>query len=351
MLINHERLREFVKKIFEQAGASEDRAWQVAEHLVEANLKGHDSHGVGMIPNYVNGIQRGHLRVNEDAELVVDKGAVLLVDGHFGFGQVVAKKATQMGIERAKQIGMACVGSKNNYHIGRVGTYGEQCAREGLVSIHFVNVVGHPPFVSPWGGRDKRMQTNPFCCAIPTSGDPIILDMATSAIALGKARVARMKGVSVPEGSVYDAAGQPSTDPNVLEQGGSLAPFGEHKGYGLALVCELLGGGLAGEWTMQNVDKQTDMTVNHMLEFIIDPNLFGGLEAFQEEVEGMSGWLRSSEPAVGNDKVRLPGEPERESMSERSANGIPLDDRSWDSIVKAAEVAGVSSEAVESLTT
>jgi uncharacterized oxidoreductase len=112
MLINHERLREFVKKIFEQAGASEDRAWQVAEHLVEANLKGHDSHGVGMIPNYVNGIQRGYLRVNEDAELVVDKGAVLLVDGHFGFGQVVAKQATQMGIERAKQIGMACVGSK-----------------------------------------------------------------------------------------------------------------------------------------------------------------------------------------------------------------------------------------------
>jgi hydroxycarboxylate dehydrogenase B len=350
MLITDGQLREFAKRIFEQVGATEDRAWQVAEHLVEANLKGHDSHGVGMIPNYVNGVRRGNLHVNEDAELVLDKGAVLLVDGHFGFGQVVAKQATQMGIERAKQIGMACVGSKNNYHIGRVGTYGEQCAREGLISIHFVNVVGHAPFVSPWGGRDKRMQTNPFCCAIPTAGDPIVLDMATSAIALGKARVARMKGVAVPEGSVYDAEGQPSTDPNVLEQGGSLAPFGEHKGYGLALICELLGGGLAGEWTMQDVDKQTDMTINHMLEFIIDPNLFGGLEAFQEEVEGMSRWLQESKPAVGNDRVRLPGEPERESMRMRTANGIPLDDGSWGSIIKAAQIAGMSDETIKSLT-
>ena len=351
MLITHERLSEFAMRIFEQAGASEDRARQVAEHLVEANLKGHDSHGVGMIPNYIYGIRKGHLKVNQDAELVIDKGAVLLVDGHFGFGQVVAKQATQMGIERAKEIGVACVGSKNNYHIGRVGAYGEQCAREGLVSIHFVNVVGHPPFVSPWGGRDKRMQTNPFCCAIPTAGEPIVLDMATSAIALGKARVARMKGVPVPQGSVYDGEGQPSTDPNVLEQGGSLAPFGEHKGYGLALVCELLGGGLAGEWTMRNVERQTDMTINHMLEFIVDPDLFGGLKAFQEEVDGMSRWLQSSKPAAGSDKVRLPGEPERESKSDRIVNGIPLDEGSWDSIVKAALVAGMSNETIKVLTT
>jgi hydroxycarboxylate dehydrogenase B len=159
-----------------------------------------------------------------------------------------------------------------------------------------------------------------------------------------------MKGVAVPEGSVYDAEGQPSTDPNVLEQGGSLAPFGEHKGYGLALICELLGGGLAGEWTMQDVDKQTDMTINHMLEFIIDPNLFGGLEAFQEEVEGMSRWLQESKPAVGNDRVRLPGEPERESMRMRTANGIPLDDGSWGSIIKAAQIAGMSDETIKSLT-
>jgi len=348
MLIDTRSLADFAAQIFESLGASRDRAAIVAQHLVEANLKGHDSHGVGMIPNYVQGARNGYLKVNQDAELVQDKGMVLLVDSHQGFGQVVGRQTMDWGIERAKSNGMVCVGSRNNYHLGRIGTYAEQCAKEDLISIHFVNVVGHPPFVSPWGGREKRMQTNPFCCAIPTSGDPIVLDMATSAIALGKVRVARMKGVEVPDGAVINAEGLPSNDPAALEQGGSLAPFGEHKGYGLALICELLGGGLAGEWTMQDVARQTDQTINHMLTFIIDPDLFGGAEGFRREVEGMSEWLRSSEPAIGSDKVRLPGDPERESLVDRTENGIPLDDQSWESICKAAQIAGVPDEVIKS---
>lgn len=349
MNISAERLTEFAKRIFEGIGATEDKAWQVAHHLVEANLKGHDSHGVGMIPRYVYNHGTGDLLVDRDAELVLDKGSVLLVDGQQGFGQVVARQATQMGIERAKTSGLACVGSRNNYHIGRVGSYGEQCAAAGLISIHFVNVVGHQPFVAPWGGRDKRMQTNPFCCAIPTKGDPIVLDMATSAIALGKARVARMKGVPVPDGSVFDAQGNPSNDPNVLEQGGALGPFGQHKGYGLALICELLGGGLAGEWTMSDIDKQKDSTINNMLMFIVDPDVFGGVEYFEREVEAMSAWLKSAAPAAGNDKVRLPGDPERESALTRGIEGIPIDDQSWVSIVKAAGRAGLTSGDIAAL--
>ena len=350
MIIAHAALAEFARQIFLSLGATPERSTQVAQHLVEANLKGHDSHGVGMIPNYVRGIKQGHLHVERDAELMLDKGAVLLVEGHQGFGQVVARQATQMGIARAKENGMVCVGSRNNYHIGRVGTYGEMCAREGLISLHFVNVVGHAPFVSPWAGREKRMQTNPFCCAIPTDTDPIVLDMATSAIAQGKVRVARMKGESLPDGSVFDAAGNPTNDPNVLEEGGSLRPFGDHKGYGLALICELLGGGLAGEWTMQDVDKQADMIINHMLMFIIDPAVFGGAEKFQAEVEGMSTWLRESSPAEGYDKVRLPGDPECESMSKRMADGVPIDEQSWAGIIKSAEIAGMSSEEISALT-
>ena len=341
MLIDAEQLSSFASRVFQSLGASEGRANTVASHLTEANMKGHDSHGVGMIPNYVYGAMKGYLNVNQDANLVQDSGAVMLFDNQFGFGQVVARQSTELGIERAKSHGMVCVGARNNYHIGRIGTYGELAAAEGMISIHFVNVVGHPPFVSPWGGRESRMQTNPFCCAIPTEGEPIILDMATSAIALGKARVARMKGVPVPAGSLFDAEGMPTSDPNVLEQGGSLAPFGMHKGYGLALVCELLGGGLAGEWTMQDVEKQKDMTVNHMLTFILDPDIFGGAGAFRREVEGMSQWLHSTTPAADTDRVRLPGEPERESMAERQANGIPIDDQSWQSICDAAKRAGV----------
>lgn len=350
MLITSERLTEFSTRIFEGLGTQHDRAAEVSAHLVEANLKGHDSHGVGMIPSYVGSALNDNLQVNADAALVKDKGAVLLVDGNLGFGQVVGRQATDMGIERVKQTGIVCVGSRNNHHLGRIGTYAERCARAGLVSIHFVNVVGHPPFVSPWGGRDKRMQTNPFCCAVPTDADPIVLDMATSYIALGKIRVARMKGVPVPDGALFDADGAPSNDPGVLAAGGSLGPFGQYKGYGLALVCELLGGGLAGEWTMQDVSKQKNYTVNHMLMFIIDPAVFGGLEGFQREVTGMSDWLHSSRPAKGFDKVRLPGEPERESMATRLAEGIPVDDQSWSAICDAARKAGLSDADIDSLT-
>lgn len=347
MQFTPEALTAFATEVFVNLGTTSERANEVARHLVEANLKGHDSHGVGMIPNYVASAINGTLSVNADAHCVRDKGAVLLVDGQFGFGQVVGRQATDMGIERAKETGIACVGSRNNHHLGRIGSYGEQCARAGLVSIHFVNVVGHKPFVSPWGGRDKRMQTNPFCCAVPTNGEPIVLDMATSAIALGKVRVASMKGVPVPDDCLFDADGVPTNDAGAIAAGGSLGPFGKHKGYGLALVCELLGGGLAGEWTMQDTDKQQSVTVNHMLMFIVDPDVFGGAEGFRREVVGMADWLHSSAPAKGFDKVRLPGEPERESMAERQANGIPIDDQSLATICNAAQKAGMSQSQID----
>ena len=347
MIIDREKLTQFATEIFLGVDTPIDKARETAEHLVEANLKGHDSHGVGMIPRYVSAAKNGFLDVHANAELVKDKGAVLLVDGHQGFGQVVGRQATDMGLERVKDTGIVCIGSRNNHHLGRIGTYAERCAEAGYVSVHFVNVVGHPPFVSPWGGRDKRMQTNPFCCAVPTDDDPIVLDMATSAIALGKVRVAGMKGVPLPEGSLFDVQGSPTTDPGAIAAGGSLAPFGAHKGYGLAFICELLGGGLAGEWTMQDVAKQQDTTINHMLMFIIDPDVFGGQDSFRREVMGMRDWLHSSDPAVGFDRVRTPGEPERETMAERLEKGIPVDEQSWDTICTAAIKAGMSESEVK----
>lgn len=350
MLISQDKLTNFSTQIFVSAGTEAERAQEVAEHLVGANLKGHDSHGVGMIPTYIRNLLNGNLQPNADSSVVKDRGAVMMIDGNFGFGQVVGRQATDKGIERAKETGIVCVGSRNNHHLGRIGTYAELCAKAGLISIHFVNVVGHPPFVSPWGGRDKRMQTNPFCCAIPTKEDPIVLDMATSSIALGKVRVADMKGVPVPQGSLIDEEGVETTDPSSIQRGGSLAPFGKHKGYGLALICELLGGGLAGEWTMQDISKQKENVVNHMLMFILDPDLFGGTEAFTREVEGMSEYLHSTKPAKGFDKVRLPGEPERESMAERQKNGIPIDDQSWKTICDAALQAGLSNDDIGQLT-
>jgi uncharacterized oxidoreductase len=353
MLIDQTRLTDFVTQIFVSAGASHPFSEKVAHHLVAANLKGHDSHGVGMVPAYVGNIRNGHLKVDAEAELVRDSGAVMLVDGQFGFGQVVGSQATAMAIERAKETGIVCMGVRNCHHLGRIGSYGEQCAEAGMVSVHFVNVVGHGPLVSPFAGRERRMSTNPFCCVVPRSdGPPVVLDMATSAIAQGKVRVAYMKGVEVPDGALLDDAGLATNDPKVMfeEPFGSLGPFGAHKGYGLAVMCELLGGGLAGEWTAQPDKPRENTIVNHMLMMVLDPAAFGGLNSFQQEVTAMVDYLHSTTPAEGVDQVRVPGDTEREFVSTRSAEGIPIDENSWKGILKAAEVAGVSGAEIAVLT-
>jgi len=352
MLIDHQRLAAFVTEIFVAAGASRDAASTVADHLVEANLKGHDSHGVGMVPAYVANIRAGHLKVDSHARVVRDSGAVLLVDGGMGFGQVVGREATDLALARVRETGIVCMGVRNCHHLGRIGDYGERCGRAGYVSLHFVNVVGHAPQVSPWGGRDRRMTTNPFCGVVPrVDAPPLVLDMATSAIALGKVRVAHMKGEPVPAGALVDHEGAPTTNPAVMyrEPFGALGPFGQHKGYGLAVLCELLGGALAGEWTAQPGNPRDNTIVNHMLMFVLDPAAFGGIGQFQHEVTAMIQYLHDTTPAKGFDRVRIPGEPELESMADRSAGGVPIDDNSWNGILKAAAVAGLDSPTVHRL--
>lgn len=339
----------FVAEIFTATGATDAVALEVAEHLVAANLKGHDSHGVGMIPTYVHNAKVGHLQVNKHAEVIRDNGAVLLVDGQFGFGQVVGREATDLAIERVKDTGIVCMGIRNCHHLGRIGTYGEQCGNSGLVSIHFANVVGHAPAVSPYGGKERRMTTNPFCAVIPRANKtPVVLDMATSAIALGKVRVAYNKGEPVPAGALVDHNGEPTTDAAVMYEKplGALGPFGTHKGYGLAVMCELLGGALAGEWTAQPGNPRDNTVVNHMLQFVFDPAAFGGLDNFSSEVEAMVEYLQSTSPATGHDKVRVPGEPEQESMAQRLEHGIPIDETSWQGICDAATHAGLSASQI-----
>jgi uncharacterized oxidoreductase len=352
MLIDRQRLTELVTRIFTTTGSTEPVAREVAEHLVSANLKGHDSHGVGMIPAYVNNIRKGHLNQHRHAAVVRDQGAVLLVDGGMGFGQVVGREATELALQRVRDTGVVCAGVRNCHHLGRIGTYGELCGDAGYVSVHFVNVVGHPPQVSPYGGRERRMTTNPFCCVVPRPGlPPLVLDMATSAIALGKVRVAHMKGEPVPDGALVDHEGLPTTDPAVMFQQpfGALGPFGGHKGYGLAVMCELLGGALAGAWTAQPEHPRKNTIVNHMLMFVVDPAAFGGVEAFHHEVGEMVGYLHAATPARGFDRVRVPGEPEQEAAAARARDGIPIDDNTWAGILGAAEVAGLGADEIDRL--
>jgi hydroxycarboxylate dehydrogenase B len=318
---------------------------------VAANLKGHDSHGVGMAPAYVRWIKAGKLHPNARAQVVRDKGAVMVVDGGFGLGQAVARETIELGVARAKALGVAVVALRNSCHIGRIGTYGEQCADAGLISMHYVNVVGAGPAVAPFGGREARMLTNPYCCAIPRrGGEHVVLDFATSAIAIGKLRVAYMKGVAIQPDALVTPAGDGSTDPKSFFEGQArslLLPFGLHKGGGMQILCELLGGALAGQWTMQpGSDRQYGAAVNNMLAIILDPDAFGGREGFEAEAEAMLAYVSGTAPAAGVDRVRLPGEPERESLARLLTDGVEIDDNTWAQLREAALSVGVAEAAL-----
>lgn len=351
MLIQAESLTRFASAIFVAGGAAEEDARITADHLVLANLKGHDSHGVGMIPSYVHGIKRNNLHVSAHAKIVHERGAVALVDGQSGLGQVVAKEATDIAIRKAKELGLASVGLRNAHHIGRIGTYGEQCASANLVSIHFVNVVGHLPIVSPFGGLESRLQTNPFCCAVPREGKlPIVLDMATSVIAAGKVRVAYNWGNNVSEGALIDHEGEPTTDPKTFFEAprGSLLPFGLHKGFGLAFMCELLGGAMVAQKTIQPEHERPGKSINNMFTVVIDPGVFGGTEQFAHEVEAMVEYVHDTTP-TGGKPVMIAGEPEQQSLEQRQREGIPIDEKTWGELVRSAEAVGLDEQKVNEL--
>ena len=219
-----------VTAVVRAAGSSALEAAQVAANLVEANLRGHDSHGVGMTPRYIDAVLEGGLLPDAHVKIRADSGPLLTLDGCQGYGQVIGAEAMALGIERAQEHGVCVVGLAHSHHLGRIGHWAEQCIAAGLVSIHFVNVLSRP-IVAPIGGRDARIGTNPFCVGIPRPGkEPIVLDFATSKIAQGKTRVAFNKGQELEPGTIIDDRGEPTTNPRytVIEPLGALLPFGEH---------------------------------------------------------------------------------------------------------------------------
>ncbi|MEP7117192.1 MAG: malate/lactate/ureidoglycolate dehydrogenase [Acidobacteriota bacterium] len=351
MNFSDQSLTRLATAVLTQAGADPVAAAICAAHLVEANLKGHDSHGVQLLPAYVRWISDGRVFPNRHASITHDRGAVVAMDGEFGLGQVVGLDAVQVAIERARRLGIACVGLRNAGHLGRIGAYAEACAEAGLVSMHYVNVVGHAPTVAPFGGRLPRMVTNPYCCAVPRpDGRHVVVDFATSAVSIGKIRTAYMRGERAPEHALVDADGHTTTDPGTLftaERRGHLLPFGQHKGGGLQILCELLGGALAGHWTIRSPGRADyGATINNMLSIVLDPDAFGGRDHFEREVTAMVDGLRDTPPAAGFECVQLPGDPERAAMAERRARGIDIDDNTWASLTRCAVSLGIAETAL-----
>src|SRR4051812_6428798 len=320
----------FVAEVFSHSESSPDEARRIATYLTTANLTGHDSHGVIRVPVYVRWKKMGSVVPNQTAEVLVDTPSLAVVDGKFGYGQTVTPQAVRIGIEKCKKAGLSAVALRNAGHIGRVGDWAEMAAAEGLVSVHFVNAAGSL-LVAPYGGVEKRFSTAPYCVGIPRQGqDPIVLDFATSIVAEGKVLVASRGGKKLPKGALIDADGSLSEDPAVLygayetegtrdhtKGTGAIRAFGEHKGSGLAFICELLGGALTGT----GATSANRRFANGMLAIYIDPKVVDPASFFDGEITRYTDFIRATQPVSGVDQVLVPGDPERKMRAERTANG------------------------------
>ena len=304
-----------------------------------------------MVPTYVKSIKAGLLKPNTSVEQVSDSGSIMIFNGHRGFGQRVAREAMDQAIERCRESGLVLMALRNAHHIGRVGSYGEQAINAGMISLHFVNVTDHPPLVTAYNGAQARFLTNPICFAMPaTEQHPAaMLDMATSKIALGKARIALNEGRPVDAGCLLDAEGQPTTDPRVLlaEPRGALTPFGDYKGFGIAFFCEMLAGALTGGGTIQPDNKVHGSIINNMITFIVDPARLVDVNWMKQEIDSLTNYVLDSPMIDGaEDPVMIAGTPERLAMKQRQQQGIPIDTNTWEELLETARTVGLDPQSL-----
>ncbi len=321
-----EQTRQWLFNLWRAAGSSEHEARLIADHLLGANLAGHDSHGVGMVAPYVRSLQANELQLNQKLSIITDTDTLLVVDGNRGIGQSMAYQTMQLAIERAKKHGVVIVGLKNTHHLGRVGHWAEQAIAAGLASIHFTNVVSRP-LVAPHGGSQSRFGTNPLTIGLPRrDAPPILLDFATSAIAVGKVRVAYNRKAEAPAGTLIDHAGQPTTNPAVMyeEPLGALLTAAGHKGYALAMVCDLLGSALFGGVTPQPSRLRIPGLYNNMLAIVFDPARFGAGEHFEQEAKAFIDYVQSAKRIDADAPIEVPGDAERRFRMQR-AQSLPVD--------------------------
>jgi hydroxycarboxylate dehydrogenase B len=336
-------LKSVAHLIARRMGSNDEEATQVADHLVRANLAGHDSHGVGMLPTYVRLLHSGLLVPNQTPETVLDAGALLVIDARRGFGQRMAAEAVSRAIVRAKEMGACVLAFRNASHIGRIGTYAELAAAKGCAFIAFVNVADHHDIQATWQAAEPRLGTNPFCVAVPgTDGPGVLLDMATTTIAAGKARVAYNKGLLVPDGCLIDDAGNPTNDPAgfIRDHTGALRSFGMHKGSGLAVMCEIMAAAVSGGQGAFHEAKGG--VLNSMLATVIDLSRLGDLEQIVANIEAVKAYVKSARASPGFNEVLTPGEPEQRSTLRRGEQGVDVDETTWRDIHAAAATLGIT---------
>jgi len=340
-----ETLSTFARQVFEAAGVPAEEAAIVAHSLVDANLCGHDSHGILRAPQYVGFIQEGKYRPGVPLEVIRETAVVLAADAGWGLGQVQTHRLLDQLLPKAKRHGIAAGTLRHSGHTGRLGEYAERAAAEQLALFATVNSHGAGRRVAPPGGTEGRISTNPICLGVPTAVAPVVLDFGTSAAAEGKVRSYYQKGEPTPEGWLLNAAGQPTTDPSVLytEPRGTILPFGgpqAYKGFGLGLLLDLLAGGLSGG-LCSHPDSPLAGVGNTMLMVLFEPALFAGLEHFLKETTRLTEYVRSCPPADPSRPITIPGDPERLTKQHRLQAGIPIPEGTWELLKKTAEQLGV----------
>jgi len=341
----------FCATIFERIGCREEEAQNIAASLVDANLTGHDSHGVIRVPRYVEWARNGEVIPNQTIARLVDTPVIAVLDGCFGFGQTVAPQAVDAGIEKASAMGLAAISLRNAGHVGRIGEWAERAAAKNLISIHFVNAAGSV-LVAPYGGLERRLSTAPFCVGIPReNAPPVVLDFATSLVAEGKVNVASRGGKPLPADALIGPDGALSGDPALLygplhpenprdptAGKGAIRAFGEHKGSGLALICELLGGSLTGNGATGPKRK----FANGMFSLYVDPKQVDPAILFDADMARYLDWYGKAR-AIPGQEILTPGEPERRARAQRLASGVPLPDEVLAAILATARAVGITS--------
>jgi uncharacterized oxidoreductase len=355
-------LTDFAVTLLRAGGLPADEAQVVGASLVGANLRGHDSHGVMRIPFYLDGLKKGEVVSNAEFTVVRETPAVLAADGHWGFGQVQARRLMERIIAKARGEGEhkearrlnapgVCVGTLvRSSHIGRLGEYCEQAAEAGMVSMVMVNTHGNSRRVAPPGGKAPRLGTNPLAIGVPHPDGPLLLDFGTSATAEGKVRVKKIAGQQCPDGWLLDCEGRPTNDPATLygNPPGTIRPMGgdqAYKGFGLGLMVEIFSGALSGGVCIR--EKPINQNGNCVFMQVFDTAQLGqGSDHFGSEVSGLADFVRGCPRIDGVKEILLPGDPERRTLQQRTAGGIPLDDGNWRALVDLAGTLSVAAPSV-----
>ncbi len=337
MLITAEAERRYVHDVFAALGVSEDEATSVADLLTEGDLRGHGSHGLIRVPLYLDLLRTGKLRPNARPRIVQERMSAALLDGDQALGPYAATVATYEAMARARGGGVAAVAFYNCGHIGLAGYYVELAAREDLIGLLFAKSEAS---VHPHGGYEPIIGTNPVCVGIPTDGDPLLLDMATSATSMGKLKQAVAANRRLPDGYAMAPDGTPTNDPAVAQEG-ALSPFGGAKGYGLALAVELLGGILSGAGAGPMRDASGWRKLWGALVVVLDPSTFVDVPAFKRAVSAYLVQVKGSRLAPGFTEILIPGERSYRTRRERLASGVPIEDGVWNSTARIARDLGL----------